>query len=102
MVNPASDGLEGCEAKNHQADDGVGIGPDIEILLGFEGEPNAHASGGDIDAICEDLAEDVQFEHDGMVDIEAQKDAAEGKEKGPGCCCHDSMSDQDAMHLEER
>ncbi len=83
MVNPACDGLKGCEAENHKADDGVWVGPDVEVLLDFKGMPDSHASGGDVDGIGEDLDDDVEFEHDGMIDVEAQEDAANGEEEGP-------------------
>lgn len=100
VVDPPAEGLEGGEDEEEQADQGVWVRPDGVVVLGAEGEPDAEAGSGDVDEVCGDLGEDVEFEHDGVVDVEAEEDGADGEEEGPCYCAQNGVGDQYVASLD--
>ena len=55
------------------------VRPYVEVLLVVQGHRDTQADRSDIDEIGENLGAGVKLQHDGMVDIEAEKDSADWK-----------------------
>lgn len=61
------------------------VGPDVEKLLDLDREPDAHGRGGGVAEVGKCLKEDVELQHDRVVDVQTQKDGADREKESP-CC----------------
>lgn len=94
VVDVAEDGLEEGEGKDSQTHTRVRVVPDA-VVLELLCEPDAHSSRSDEEDVAEDLADGVDPQDDGVLDVQPEQNGEGWNEEDPDQRGQDCVGDED-------
>jgi hypothetical protein len=99
VMNDTPQWLEECNGQDSQANDWMWIGEEVEPARSLSYDPYAHPGGDEIYEICNDLASRVKLEDDGRLNIETEKDCANGHQQNPSESRKNCVNDDDMIDV---
>ena len=99
MMNDAPQWLEECDSEDDQADNGMRVRVEVEMIGSLSHDPYAHPGCDEVDDVSNDLTCGVKLENDGRLDIETEEDCANGHHDNPGEGGKDCVNDDDMVDV---